>query len=151
MPLRNSSKLIPVLALLLVAAPLQAADAEEPGLIEHMRALQYFSHKLQLSLDHDNPALARFYVHELEEAIAAVSDVDSYGGYPVGRLNNTVLKPVFTQLEGALKRDDLARTKQQFDKLIDACNQCHVMTEHAYIVIRRNPDNPYMQSFAPPE
>lgn len=150
MPFRISLKPLQALVLLLGTA-VPVAHAEQPEMIETMRALQYFGHKLQLSLDHDNPALARFYMHEMEEAIAAVGGIESYGGYPIGRLSDTILKPVFAGLEATLERDGPARTQQQFDKLIDACNQCHVMTEHAYIVIRRNPDNPFMQSFAPPE
>jgi hypothetical protein len=33
------------------------------------------------------------------------------------------------------------------DRVIHSCNACHAATGHGYIVIERNPLNPYAQRF----
>lgn len=127
----------------------QALAEQGPDLISVMADMQRFSHKLQLSLDAGNLRLADFYAHELEGAVAQASQIESYGDYPVGRLSASTLKPVVGKLGAALDSGDIGRASSALDTVVDACNSCHVMTEHAYIQVQRNPTNPYMQSFVP--
>jgi hypothetical protein len=124
-----------------------AAFADE--LVELMGALQTHTHKLQLSLDHGNQPLAAFYVHEVEELVEAVGEVDEYDGYPVGQLATSMLTPVIGRLESALENGNLEAANRELDALVNACNACHVATNHAFIVIARNSANPYLQSFEP--
>lgn len=134
-----------LLALSMLLTP--AAFADE--LVDLMGALQTRSHKLQLSLDHDNQALAAFYVHEIEELTEAVGEVEEYEGYPVGQLATSMLMPVMDRLESALETGNLDAANREFDALVNACNACHVATNHRFVVIARNSSNPYLQSFEP--
>jgi hypothetical protein len=123
--------------------------AEEVGLVELMSAMQTFAHKLQLSLDHGNQKLAAFYAHELEEVIEATTEVADYDGFPIGSLTGAMLLPAFEQVEAALDANDMTAASSRFNGLVTACNACHLATEHGYIIIERNPLNPYLQNFEP--
>lgn len=116
-------------------------------LVEHMKQLQYFAHKLQLSVEADNKKLAAFYAHELEEVIEKVESVPSYDGHPVGEMTKTILLPAFKELEQNIKAQQGGAALESFGKLVNSCNKCHSLTQHEYIVIKKNSNNPYMQSF----
>jgi nitrate reductase beta subunit len=128
-----------------------AVHSSESGgkleLVEHMKQLQYFAHKLQLSVEADNKKLAAFYAHELEEVIEKVESVPSYDGHPIGEMTKTILLPAFEELEQSIKTQPRDALLKSFDKLVDSCNKCHSLTRHEYIVIKKNSSNPYMQSF----
>lgn len=141
-----------LLGTLLVAAAgfAPTATPADGELISLMTALQTYTHKLQLSLDHGNRELAGFYAHELEETAEELAEIDEYDGYPIGQLSAAMLGPVLARLETALESvDGAAAASRELDALIGACNACHVATEHAFIVIRRTDANPYLQSFEP--
>ena len=130
-----------------LAPSVTPADGE---LISLMAALQTYTHKLQLSLDRDTRELAAFYLHELEETIEAVNEVEEYDGHPIGQLSAAMLSPALERLGAALDGSgQTAAAGRELDALLGACNACHTATEHAYIVIRRNDVNPYAQSFEP--
>jgi hypothetical protein len=129
----------------LVTNSSEASDKLE--LVEYMKQLQYFSHKLQLSVEADNKKLSAFYAHELEEVIEKVESVPSYDGYPVGEMTKTILLPAFEELEQSIKTQPRGAVEKSFDKLVNSCNKCHSLTRHEYIVIKKNSSNPYMQSF----
>lgn len=132
----------------LISATTVVADDDLVGL---MSALQTFTHKLQLSLDNDNTELAAFYAHEVEELIEEVGDVAEYDGHPVGQLATAMLDPALRRLGSALTQaGDIDAAARELDAFINACNACHVATDHAFIVIERNPANPYLQSFEAP-
>ncbi len=134
--------------LLTLAMPLTASDDDNgPDLIGLMDDLQRHSHKAYLSLKASNAALLGFYTHELEESIEALDAVDSYGGYPVRQMARSMLRPAFQSFENAVKAGDMAQAGKRFEQLLDACNACHVATEHGYIVMAPNPSNPYLQRF----
>lgn len=116
-------------------------------LVAHMQQLQYFAHKLQLSIEADNRKLAAFYAHELEEVIEKVENVSSYDGHPVGKMTKTILLPAFEALEKSINDQAGGATMKNFNNLVNACNKCHSLTDHGYIVIKKNSNNPYMQSF----
>jgi hypothetical protein len=147
--------------LLLIAAllcPIAAPASEgSDDLLTLMTRLQTLGHKLQLSLDADNRPLAAFYAHELEEAAEAVAEIESYDGHPVGALTTAMLLPPIAalrerllQARGGEASADETSAGEAFDRLVVACNACHAATGHAFIVIARNPSNPYAQSFTPP-
>jgi hypothetical protein len=146
---REGSLLLLVAALLLPAA----APASDGGddLLSLMGRLQTLGHKLQLSLDSGNRPLAGFYAHELEEVAETVAGVERYDGQPVGALTRTMLLPQIAAVNASL-REAAAGVEpaiRAFERLVAHCNACHAATGHAFIVIERNPANPYAQSFAP--
>jgi hypothetical protein len=136
---------------LLAAAAFAPAAVADEALVGLMTAIQTHTHKLQLSLDHDNAALAAFYAHEVEELVEEIGGISEYDGYPVGQLAGAMLGPVIERLSEALSSGGgTAAANRELDALINACNACHIATDHSYIVIARNSTNPYLQSFEPP-
>ena len=131
----------------LLLIPGSLLKAEEADLIGHMSAFQYFTHKIGLSIDNKNKKLASFYVHEVEHTLEEVMAIKSFDGHPVGKLATTILQPALEQLEKDLKSTSWNQASAGYDKFIAACNQCHETTDHEYIRISRNRDNPYSQSF----
>lgn len=147
----HSGGCLAALAALLLALPmLPRAVLAQEGLVDLMVALQTFTHKFQLALDHDNAALAAFYLHEMEEVTEEIEGVAEYDGHPVGELTGAMLGPSLERLAEALHSEaGVAAANRELDGLIGACNSCHVATAHGYIVIARNDANPYLQRFEP--
>lgn len=141
-------KLFKQLSVILMAAlPATTFASGDVELAENMGQLQYFAHKAALSIDSKNQELAGFYAHELEEYIEDAAKIESYDGYPVGKLIKSMLMPTFEGFEAALKTGDWKKASAKFDALLNSCNACHDATEHGFIKIERRSDNPYMQSF----
>lgn len=124
---------------------------EDHDLIGKMGAMQYFAHKLDLSIRARNRELAGFYAHEIEETLEATGEIDEYHGKPVGQLSEAMLAPAFERFERALddKNGGWETIDRRFGELIDACNACHQATGYPFIAIRRTDANPYMQDFDP--
>lgn len=122
---------------------------EPPDLIENMKNMQYFTHKLALSVDARNQSLADFYAHELEESIEAAETIPSYHDQPIGELVSGMLVPAFESLEEAIKTGDWMQADARLDQMITHCNACHTTTGHEKIRIKRVESNPFMQSFEP--
>jgi hypothetical protein len=138
------------LALLVASVALPAQVLADEELVTLMTAIQTHTHKLQLSLDHDNAELAAFYAHEVEELVEEISEISEYDGYPVGQLAGAMLQPIIDRLGDALSSGGgTAAANRELDTLVNACNACHIATDHGYIVIARNSANPYLQSFEP--
>ncbi len=125
------------------------ADEDADELVGHMTSLQYFSHKLALSIDHKNQKLAEFYLHEIEENLEAVQKIESYDGHPIGSLIKDLLAPAVEGVEAPMKAGRWGAASEAFDRMVTACNTCHATTDHAYIKIVRSAANPFMQSFTP--
>lgn len=124
---------------------------EGQPLLTLMHNMQYYGHKLGLSIDAGNRALQGFYVHEVEEVIEAVGEIESYDGIAISTLLESTLEPAFEQLEGAIEVGDAERIDAAYEGLLQGCNECHKSSNRPYIVIKRSHDNPYPQDFAPKE
>lgn len=122
---------------------------EGQPLLTLMHNMQYYVHKLGLAIDAGNGKLTGFYLHEVEEVIEAVSDIDSYEGVAISTLLASTLAPKLEALEAAIERGEEERTDAAYDGLIEGCNECHRGAHRPYILIERNRDNPYPQRFAP--
>ena len=143
-----------VIAAALAAGPLALASEEEGPeeveLVGYMSTLQYFTHKLGLSITAENKDLAGFYLHELEELVEVIEDeVPSYDGYPIADLIRTLLAPAVENVEKAVQKGGWESADGAFDDLLTACNRCHTETKHGFIRIERRSDNPFIQSFKP--
>lgn len=123
-------------------------NAGEPELAEAMSSMQYYTHKLTLSVEAQNVELAGFYVHEMEElADEIVADIPEYEGHEIGPLVESMLVPEIEALEGRVQQSEWSEASASLDDLIGSCNSCHAMTDHGFVVIERTADNPFMQSF----
>lgn len=138
------------LAFCLTVAPGAFAE-QEPDTVDTMRAMQYFLHKLSLSVNAENAELADFYAHELEESIADARQIGSYHGHLIGELTGAMLEPAFEAFEASLATDGVAAVGEPMGQLVDACNACHQATGYDYIQIVLRDENPYLQSFSPQE
>jgi len=146
-----------LLALALLAGTIAVADEEGDHhspfegmpLLMLMHNMQYYGHKLGLAIDAGNRDVQGFYVHEVEEVIDAVSEIDDYDGIAISRLLQSTLKPAFEQLEAAIEVGDQPRVSAAYDEFLAGCNDCHKGANRPYIVIERNRDNPYPQDFTP--
>ena len=119
-------------------------------LVELMESLQIYTHKIHLSLEAGNSRLAGFYSHEMEEVVETLKDIDEYDSPPVGKLVEDRLEPAFKAFRNSLRgKKGGSSTDLAFDALLQACNGCHEATNHEFIVVVKNPHNPYMQSFDP--
>jgi hypothetical protein len=134
-------------AVLPLSAASQAHAGDEVELVRYMGTMQYMVHKAGLAIQGQDQALAGFYVHEIEEVIERLEEVESFDGHAIGSLVRSVLVPPFEALEEAVKSADWKDADTRFDQLLNSCNTCHETTEHGYIRIQRSTDNPFMQSF----
>ena len=134
-------------ALIALPSLLQADDRIELATL--MGELQRYSHKIHLSLEAGNRPLAGFYAHEMEEIIEPLVEIDEYDGHPVGQLTRDRLAPAFKAFENSLGGMETVTPSLAFDQMLDACNNCHEAAARGTIVIRKNPQNTYMQSFKP--
>ena len=139
-----------VAAALLMTASLaaRAGGEEEVHLVDKMSALQYFMHKAGLSIRGGELELADFYLHEIEEVLEEVAEIESYDGQPVGQLSTAMLGPSFHELEEAVDSGNPEAALSAYQVVIQTCNACHVVTQFGFIEIAdRSTENPYMQLF----
>jgi hypothetical protein len=126
-----------------------AALADGGGLAVPMERMQTYTHKLQLSIEARNAALADFYLHELEGVAEHVAEhVPHYDDQPVGELTRQMLLPVIERLEETVDAREWADSDAGFLALVQACNGCHVATEHGVIRIAPATMNPFAQDFS---
>jgi hypothetical protein len=153
MPEKSQARPAAALALTVLlttgTATLAGEGHDDGDFVGHMSRMQYFSHKLGLAVSARNQPLQGYYVHEVEEVIEAVSQVEQYKGIAVGELVKTILEPAFEDLEDAVAKASPDRVDAAYDGLLEACNTCHEAANHDFIRVERRRDNPYMQSFAP--
>jgi cytochrome c556 len=137
-------------AVLTGGAATASEEGEDHDLIGLMGQMQYFSHKLDLSIRHRNRELVDFYAHEIEETLEATTEIAEYHGKPVGQLTESMLAPAFERFEQAVDAEngDWDAIDASFDGLVDTCNACHQATDYGFINIQRTDVNPYMQSFS---
>jgi len=148
--MQRQSLLVTMLAAALVAAaPVTAAAGEGPGLVALMGHLQYYAHKLGLAVSSQNKALQGYYVHEVEEVIEELEDIEKSDEVEVAKLVKANLVPAFETLEQAVDAGDQARVDVAYEGLLSACNTCHKAANRPYIHIVRQTGNPYMQDFKP--
>lgn len=149
---REKHKLRPLVLGALIALIATPAAAEMPGLAILMQNMQTHLHKVQLSLEARNSALAYFYIHELEETAAFIgANIEEYDGHPVGALAESMLIPALERLETAVKDEDWDASDARFAAAMQACNACHTVTDHAMVRIAPADGNPFAQDFSIPE
>lgn len=142
-----SMKVLLLLALIFFIGTSDNAMADgDAELASWMSQMQVYLHKLDLSVQAENEKLISFYLHELEElSEEIVGEVDTYDGFPVGELTESMLIPRIEEMEESLEGGDVSAS---LTRLIDTCNACHVATDHGYIRITKVGSNPFNQDFS---
>ncbi len=134
-----------------LSVPANAEVVEEEVLTFYMDHLRRLTHKLGLSIDAKNPALASFYAQEITEFVEVIkAKFPQYDGFPVGALITAMLSPQVAVLTQSIEKEDWNGAAAGYDNLLTSgCNACHAATQHPFIKIVRSKTNPYNQDFSP--
>ena len=133
----------------------QEGQAEVVELATYMTTLQVLTHKLSLSIAHDNAELAEFYRYEPALLIEEIKEkASNYNGLPIAVLMEQIADPAYVELKEVLskenKSDELKLSRKVMAGLIQSCNQCHRATQHGFIKITDGSSvNPFNQEFTP--
>jgi hypothetical protein len=129
----------------------KAAKPYSPRIGDIMILMQIRHAKLWFAGNARNWALADFELDEIKEGLEDVEKlfptIDGVATPPViDALNGGEI----AQLAKAMELRDRAKFVSAFDRLTAACNACHQVTKHAFIVVQRPTAPPLTnQSFAP--
>lgn len=155
--MRHLSRSLSLLLLLLIGISACTSEEEataneapeEAELALHMAHLQRWTHKTTLALDARNPALADFYLHEVEETVETIQEeASTYEGHRVADLTDQLLVPRVEALHKALDERAWPTVDKRVKALAQACNQCHAQTDHGFVRIDlEDVSNPYSQDF----
>ncbi len=137
------------IALLRPVSPAYADAANGEELAVYMSDAQRHAHKLGLSIQSKNQPLADFYFHELGETFEAIEKhFPQYDGMQIAALSKAMLDPAKPALSKSIAAGNWPTASIAYDKLVAACNSCHVATEHAFVKITVPTHNPFNQTFA---
>ncbi len=147
--MRISKILLPsIVAGIFFVTPIASQSDGDVGLIDLMGNFQKFAHKAGLSIRAGNAELADFYMHEIEENLEATGKIEEYDGFPVGQLSIGMLTPAVESVGSNLDAGNMEGAFEAYTQMINACNACHLVTDHGYIkIVDRSTENPYMQAF----
>ena len=135
----------------------EAAHGEEEGqgqeeveLAVLMGQLQHHSSKLGYAIQGRHAELADFYLHETEDSLEAIRDVETYEGMPIAHPVGVIMDPLLPPLEKAVDSADWGAARESYEALVAGCNRCHTATEHGFLVILpAEGEPPFDQLFTP--
>ena len=138
----GSSAVIGVFSLMLAAiavgqTPTGGAPAVRLGLGDYMTAFVQPRHmKLGLAGQARNWDYVAYERRELEEAFEHIEkQVPNYRKIAMADLLKMIEEPM-KAVDAAIKARDGARFDTAYAQLTDACNACHVTTEHRMVVVQ---------------
>ena len=131
--------------------PAKADTAQGEALTFYMDHLRRLTHKLGLSIEARNPALASFSAQEITEFTGVIkAKFPQYDGFQISALMTAMLNPQVTVLTQTLEKKDWNKASADYDNMLTAgCNGCHAAVQRPFIKIVRNKMNPYNQDFSP--
>lgn len=116
--------------------PKGAQRTPESHLGEMMGQMQYYFVKLGLALQHRNSTLANFYVGEWNEVYEdIVSKNITDNGINISSMITQILGPRIKELGNTVAKKDTAQFDATYHAVIASCNNCHMETNHDFIVI----------------
>jgi len=107
--------------------------------------------KLWLAARARNWPLAGYQLSELKETFSDVEDlVPTYKNVPVGQMIDAITTGPIADLEKAVDEKKFNTFATAFNKLTEACNNCHTAASRGFIRIRRPSSSAFSnQDFAP--
>lgn len=134
-----------------LGVPAKADPVQGEALTFYMDHLRRLTHKLGLSIDARNPALASFYAQEITEFTGVIkAKFPQYDGLQISALMTAMLSPSVTVLTQTIEKKDWTKASADYDNLLTAgCNGCHAAAQRPFIKIVRSKTNPYNQDFSP--
>ena len=132
------------------ACRLSIGDGESKvELAEFMGALQHHSQKLGLSIQAKNSSLSNFYLHETEEVLEELKEIEEYEGLPIKKPVRVIMDELVQALADSLRSENWKRADADYRQLIDGCNRCHASQEVEFIkILPRTKHNPFAQDFS---
>ena len=129
-----------------------AAGAYAPRLGEFMIMQQIRHSKLWFAVAANNWELAEHGLDELKAGFADVARLyPTIQGVAVAPVVGALNEREIAALAGAVEARDRVKFTIAFDQLTAACNACHQVTRHGFIVVQQPISPPFNnQSFAPP-
>lgn len=141
------------------APPIQQGGAvqqeeEEIELAEYMAHFQRYAEKLYWSGKAENPKLAYFYLHELEETAEKIIEAKvTEDRHDISKYTKQFLLPALKQFRNNQKlTDELPYPifEPAYVNLVNACNNCHLASDHGFIKIQAPTQNSFSnQVFTP--
>lgn len=118
----------------------------------HMSFMHDYSAKLYLAGMEENWGLADIYAHEIEEITETIIDGDhTDDGIDLSGLLDSMLPPQIEQIEAAIDAQDRNMFENNYQTLIQTCNQCHQAANYGLVQITVPESNPFNQDFSAPE
>lgn len=146
-----------ILVLLLSLSSCSRTPQQEqyvPGLGEIMTLNQMRHVKLWYAGQNANWALASYELDELNEGLddaAKFHPTHKDAELPIPQLIDKIMKAPISQLEEAVKAQDISKFNTAFDSLTDGCNSCHQATKFGFNVVTRPSSNPYTNQVFQPQ
>lgn len=109
------------------------SNSYKPGFGDFMAAIQAHHYKLWFAGQHENWELADFEMHEITEIIEDIKTVHA------GRAETNVIgmiDPALDSVNFSIKKKDPTAFKNNYNLLTHTCNQCHIATDHGFIVVK---------------
>jgi hypothetical protein len=134
-----------------LSVPANADTVQGEALSFYMDHLRRLTHKLGLSIDARNPALASFYAQEITEFTGVIkAKFPQYDGFQISALMTAMLNPQVAVLTQTIEKKDWNKASADYDNMLTAgCNGCHAAVQHPFVKIVRSKTNPYNQDFSP--
>ena len=146
-----------ILVLLLSLSSCSRTPQQEqyvPGLGEIMTLNQMRHVKLWYAGQNANWGLASYELDELNEGLddaAKFHPTHKDAELPIPQLIDKIMKAPISQLEEAVKAQDISKFNTAFDSLTDGCNACHQATKFGFNVVTRPSSNPYTNQVFQPQ
>jgi len=133
-----------------LSVPANAQTVKGEALTFYMDHLRRLTHKLGLSIDARNPALASFYAQEITEFVEVIkAKFPQHDGLQISALMTAMLSPQVAVLSKTTESKNWTKASADYDNLIAGCNTCHAAAQRPFIKIVRSKTNPYNQDFNP--
>lgn len=109
-----------------------------PGLQHFMNAILTGHNKLWFAGRARNWPLAAYELGKIKEVMGDVQDyVPVFKNLPLAQMLDAVIVKEIAGLEKAIEAKDVREFSASFDRLNEACNACHKVTESGFVVIKR--------------
>jgi hypothetical protein len=116
--------------------PVVAAPIQDTHIGELMGRMQYNFVKLGLALQHRNQRLANFYIDEVNEVYDDIASKNiTNNGKDISLLITQILKSKKDNLKTVIAANDTAQFDAAYHAVVVSCNNCHLETNHDFIVI----------------
>lgn len=123
------------------SAPAHVEEEEEHEELEVaviMGRIQRFHQKWWLAGKEGNTELAKFYLHELDEAMEEIADAHvTDDGVDVSAAMRTYGIKTIDQIATTLDKEGVSVMHGQAELMANMCTSCHVATDHGYIRIKQ--------------